>query len=132
MQLLVYPVTDHEFESSSMVDNATGYFLERDSMRQFYEWYCAAPADADDWRVSPMRAADLAGLPPAIVVTAEYDPLRDQGEAYARKMEAAGVPVQLLRYDGVFHGFFGMGAMMEPSRRAFDDVVDGLQRAFKG
>jgi len=79
-----------------------------------------------------MRAADLAGLPPAIVVTAEYDPLRDQGEAYARKMEAAGVPVQLLRYDGVFHGFFGMGAMMEPSRRAFDDVVDGLQRAFKG
>jgi acetyl esterase len=130
-QLLVYPVTDHEFDSKSMRENATGYFLERDSMRWFYRHYLTGEADADDWRASPLRAGDLAGLPPAFVITAEYDPLRDQGEAYARRLGDAGVPVELRRYDGVFHGFFGMGDLMEPAREAFDAAAKALRAAFE-
>lgn len=128
-QLLVYPVTDYEFENPSMRENATGYFLELESMRWFYNQYLNDESDGDDWRFSPIRAAELAGLPPAFVLTAELDPLRDQGEAYARKLEAAGVPVELRRYDGVFHGFFGMRDFMEPAEAAFGDVTKALREA---
>ncbi|HEX6312904.1 MAG TPA: alpha/beta hydrolase [Acidimicrobiia bacterium] len=128
-QLLVYPVTDYEFESASMVENATGYFLELESMRWFYRQYLNEESDGDDWRFSPIRAADLSGVPPAFVLTAEFDPLRDQGEAYARELEAAAVPVELRRYDGVFHGFFGMRDLMEPAQEAFDDVTKAVRLA---
>jgi len=128
-ELLVYPVCDHEFESPSMQENSTGYFLELESMRWFYNQYLRDERDGADWRFSPVRAGDLAGLPPAFVLTAEFDPLRDQGEAYARRLEAAGVPVEARRYDGVFHGFFGMRDLMDPAREAFDDVTKALRRA---
>jgi acetyl esterase len=128
-ELLVYPVTDHEFESPSMHENATGYFLELESMRWFYNQYLRDERDGADWRFSPARADDLSGLPPAFVLTAEFDPLRDQGEAYARRLEAAGVPVEARRYDGVFHGFFGMRDLMDPAQQAFDDVTKALRRA---
>ena len=128
-QLLVYPVTDYEFESESMTANATGYFLELESMRWFYRQYLNDETDGDDWRFSPIRAADLAGAPPAFVLTAEFDPLRDQGEAYARRLEAAGVPVEVRRYDGVFHGFFGMREVIEPAQEAFDDVTKAVRMA---
>ncbi|MGH8983699.1 MAG: alpha/beta hydrolase [Acidimicrobiia bacterium] len=128
-QLLVYPVTDHEFESASMRENATGYFLELESMRWFYNQYLNDENDSADWRFSPVRAAALTGLPPAFVLTAEFDPLRDQGELYARRLEAAGVPVELRRYDGVFHGFFGMREFIEPAQQAFDDVTKALREA---
>lgn len=128
-QLLVYPVTDHEFESASMRGNATGYFLEQESMRWFYNQYLNDENDGADWRFSPLRAAELSGLPPAFVLTAEFDPLRDQGELYARELEAAGVPVELRRYDGVFHGFFGMREFIEPAQQAFDDVTKALRAA---
>ncbi|MGH9049222.1 MAG: alpha/beta hydrolase [Acidimicrobiia bacterium] len=130
-QLLIYPVTDHEFESRSMRENATGYFLELESMRWFFNQYLNDQSDGADWRFSPMRAADLTGLPPAFVLTAEFDPLRDQGELYARKLEAAGVAVELRRYDGVFHGFFGMRDFMEPAQQAFDDVTKALRAALE-
>jgi acetyl esterase len=130
-QLLVYPVTDYEFESESMVANATGYFLELESMRWFYRQYLNDETDGADWRFSPIRAGDLSGVPPAFVLTAEFDPLRDQGEAYARKLEAAGVPVELRRYDGVFHGFFGMRDLMEPAQEAFDDVAKAVRTALE-
>jgi acetyl esterase len=128
-QLLVYPVTDHEFDRPSMHENATGYFLERESMRWFYDHYLRTERDGADWRFSPFRADDLSGLPPAFVLTAEFDPLRDQGEAYARALEEAGVPVEARRYDGVFHGFFGMRDLMEPAQEAFDDVTKALRKA---
>lgn len=128
-ELLVYPVTDHEFESPSMHENATGYFLELESMRWFYNQYLRDERDGADWRFSPARAADLSGLPPAFVLTAEFDPLRDQGEAYAGQLEAAGVPVEARRYDGVFHGFFGLRELMDPAQQAFDDVTKALRRA---
>jgi acetyl esterase len=129
-QLLVYPVTDYEFESASMVDNATGFGLETEHMRWFYDHYARTPEDHGDWRMSPLRA-DLYGLPPALVITAEFDPLRDQGEAYARKLEAAGVDTATIRTDGVFHGFFGMHAFLEPARAPWDSAVARLRAAFR-
>jgi acetyl esterase len=128
-ELLVYPVTDHEFESPSMRENAKGYFLELESMRWFYNQYLRDESDGADWRFSPARAADLSGLPPAFVLTAEFDPLRDQGEAYARQLESAGCAVEARRYDGVFHGFFGMRDLMDTAQQAFDDVTKSLRRA---
>jgi acetyl esterase len=129
-QLLVYPATDYEFDSRSMIDNAKGYFLEVEGMRWFYDHYARTPADFDDWRFAPMHAPDHSGLPPALVVTAEYDPLRDQGEAYAQRLRAAGVPTEIVRADGLFHGFFGMHAFLPPARDAWDAAVGALRAAF--
>ncbi|MFM8236171.1 MAG: alpha/beta hydrolase [Actinomycetota bacterium] len=122
-QVLVYPVADHEFESPAMVDNAKGYFLEAEGMRWFYECYARSEADTADPRFSPIRAADHAGLAPAVVVTAEYDPLRDQGAAYAEKLRAAGVPVEYLCADGLIHGYFGMHALMPAAQAPWDAAI---------
>ena len=129
-QLLVYPVTDHEFESASMIDNARGYFLEADTMRWFYDHYARTPDDYEDWRMSPLRAASVAGVAPATVLTAEYDPLRDQGEAYARRLQAADVPTEIVRADGVFHGYFGMQKFLPPAQAPWDVAVHALRGAF--
>jgi acetyl esterase len=130
LQLLVYPVTDHELDSASMIDNGEGYFLEREGMRWFYDLYATTPADFDDPRFSPLRATDHSGLAPAVVITAEYDPLRDQGEEYARLLSAAGTPTEAVRADGLIHGFFGMHAFMPPGKEAWDVSVTALRRAF--
>ena len=113
-----------------MIDNAKGYFLEAEGMRWFYDHYARTPADYDDWRYSPIRAADLSGLPAAIVLTAEFDPLRDQGEAYALRLQEAGTPTQALRADGLFHGFFGMHPFLPPAREPWEIAVAGLRAAF--
>jgi cation diffusion facilitator CzcD-associated flavoprotein CzcO/acetyl esterase/lipase len=105
-QLLVCPVTDCDFDRPSYNDNATGYFLTRSLMDWFWDLYCS-PADRIDPRVSPLRGK-VAGLPPAFVVTCEFDPLRDEGIAYAEAMAAAGVPVQQLKARGHFHSSFTM------------------------
>ncbi len=106
-QLLVYPVTDLDSSYPSLTENAEGYFLTRDTMDWFTQQYLGG-ATRSSPRISPLRASDVSGLPPALVVTAEFDPLRDEGEAYAAHLRAAGVPVELVRYDGEIHGFFGM------------------------
>ena len=129
LQLLVYPVTDHELESASMIDNAKGYFLERESMRWFYDHYARAPSDFADPRFSPMRAPDLSGLAPAVVITAEYDPLRDQGEAYGKRLQEAKVSTAVVRADGLIHGFFGLHEFMPPGRDAWETSVAALRRA---
>ncbi|MHC2866887.1 acetyl esterase/lipase [Bradyrhizobium diazoefficiens] len=105
-QLLVCPVTDCDFDRSSYNDNATGYFLTRSLMYWFWDLYCS-PADRTDPRVSPLRGK-VSGLPPAFVVTCEFDPLRDEGIAYAEAMAAAGVPVEQLKARGQFHSSFAM------------------------
>lgn len=128
-QLLVYPATDNEFESPSMIENASGYFLEVPAIRWFHGHYLSRASDADDWRASPIRAASLAGLPPALVITAQYDPLRDQGRAYAERLAAEGTPAEVHDYDGMFHGFFGMNDLIEPAAVAFDDAVGFLRRS---
>jgi len=129
LQLLVYPVTDRETESPSMIENATGYFLEAERMDWFWDLYAASAADHGDWRYSPMRVADCAGLPRALVITAEFDPLRDQGEAYGERLRAAGVETEILRADGLFHGFFGMHAFMSAAQPSWDTSVSALQDA---
>lgn len=129
-QLLIYPVTDHEFDSGSMNDNAEGYFLTRDAMRWFFSHYLNDPGEGADPRVSPVRASDLSGLAPAFVITAEFDPLRDQGVAYAAAMREAGTPVQARTYDGMFHGFLSMIDWIDAGKIAFDDAVASLHVAF--
>lgn len=118
-QLLVYPCTDmNPARWPSMQQNANGYFLTTDSMVWFYDQYVPDAARRTDPYASPIHAPDLSGLPPAFVITAEFDPLRDEGEAYGAALAAAGVPTEIERYDGMIHGFFGMTAMFEQSRTA--------------
>ncbi|MFM8846549.1 MAG: alpha/beta hydrolase, partial [Actinomycetota bacterium] len=101
-QLLLTPVTDGSRQHPSHDENAAGYILTKSLMEWFWNHY-ADPADRSDPRASPLLAADLSGLPPAMIVTAQYDPLRDEGDAYARALESAGVPVQHLRARGHIH-----------------------------
>jgi acetyl esterase len=131
-QLLVYPVTDVGCATPSMTANATGYMLTADSMRWMWATYlgeAAADAGSDPY-ASPAAAADLAGLPPALVITAEFDPLRDEGEAYGAALAAAGVPTEVVRYDGQIHGFFSMHALAPQSKVAIDVAAEALRRAF--
>ncbi len=128
-QLLVYPATDATADMPSSRENATGYFLEREDMRWFYGHYLGADGDRHDPRVSPLRAADLRGLPPALVITAEFDPLRDEGEAYAHRLREADVPVTLTRYHGMIHGFFGMGTLLDQARTAVTEAATALRAA---
>jgi acetyl esterase len=99
-------------------------------MRWFYSHYLNDPAEGDDPRVSPVRADDLSGLPPAFVITAEYDPLRDQGRSYAAAMAEAGTPVVATTYAGMFHGFFSMITYIDAGKVALDDAVAALRAAF--
>lgn len=129
-QLLVYPVTDRDFETPSMQENAEGYLLGREDMRWFWGHYLADDADARNPYAAPLQADDLAGLPPALVITAEYDPLRDEGEAYGKRLQEAGVPTTVSRYDGMFHGFFGMTEMLDRAKDAVDEATVALRQAF--
>jgi acetyl esterase len=116
-QLLIYPVTDANFETGSYLEQAEGYGLTRDSMQYFWELYLEDPVEVTHPLASVLQA-DLAGLPPALVITAEYDPLRDEGDAYAAKLKAAGVPVEHISYPGQIHGFFNVGTMMQTGDKA--------------
>jgi acetyl esterase len=128
-QLLVYPVTDADFSRASYRENAAGYLLTTKAMEWFWGHYVPDPAQRQDAYAAPLRAADLSGLPPAFVLTAEYDPLRDEGEALARRLEQAGVKTRLTRYDGAIHGFFAMGLLAEVARRAVEDAAREVQQA---
>jgi acetyl esterase len=128
-QVLIYPVTDHDFERASYRENGEGYFLTTDAMRWFWDHYVPDRARRDDWSAAPLRAEKLAGLPPATVLTAEYDPLRDEGEAYAERLREAGVPTVLSRYDGQIHGFVSMLDLLDAGRRAADEIGATLRSA---
>jgi len=129
-QLLVYPVTDAATDTASYAESAEGYFLTRDMMQWFWDHYAPSAADRRHPYASPLRADNLRGLPPALVITAEFDPLRDEGEAYASRLRAAGVPVVLTRYDGMIHGFFGMGAILVQGTTAINEAAASLRAAF--
>jgi acetyl esterase len=128
-QLLLYPVTDCDLGRPSYAANGKGYMLELDTMRWFWDEYCPDAAARLDPRASPIRAANLADLPPALVVTAEFDPLRDEGEAYGRALQAAGTPAEVCRYDGLVHDFCATAQMFTSSRTAFEAVCAKLRQA---
>jgi acetyl esterase len=104
-QALIYPVTSYAFDTPSYRDNSEGYLLSRDGMRWFWAQYLRNEEDGKNPYAAPLQAPDLSGLPPALVMTAEFDPLRDEGNAYARRLQDAGVAVQLEQFDGMIHGF---------------------------
>jgi len=130
LQVLVYPITDYDFDRPSFRENGEGYLLTGDSMRWYWDQYVPKPADRVHPYVAPIRAAGLGGLPPALVITAEYDPLRDEGEAYARALAAAGVPVIQSRYPGMIHAFFRFTNVVDAARAAVAEVVAALQKAW--
>jgi acetyl esterase len=130
MQALIYPVTDATNSSASHIENATGYLLEERQMRWFVDSYTRGGADVTDWHVSPLRAPNVGGVAPAVVITAEYDPLRDEGDAYAKRLADAGVPVEHKRYDGTIHAFFALGGVLDDGNTAMTQVANALQRAF--
>ncbi len=121
-QFLIYPATDGEGDHPSREENATGYFLDLPTMKWFIDHY-APEGDHTDPRLAPLQASSLAGLPPAVVVTAEFDPLRDEGEAYAEALRAAAVPVEVRRFDGMIHGFMDMGSFSAGAREATEEAV---------
>lgn len=127
-QLLIYPVTNYNFDTASYRDLAEGYMLTQDDMRLYWELYLKNEADAASPYASVLRA-DLHGLPPALVITAEYDPLRDEGNAYAEKLKAAGVPVEHICYPGMIHGFFNVGTTITTGDVAVERAARSLATA---
>jgi len=131
LQVLLYPVTDVGAETQSYRDLADGYMLTREGMRWFIAHYLGKPQDAEDWRASPARAKSFAGVAPALVITAGYDPLRDEGDAYAQKLRAAGVNVDQVSFGGMIHGFVPMGKLIETGNRAVTLIAGSLRHAFR-
>jgi acetyl esterase len=126
-QLLICPVTDCNFETASYQAYGQGYLLTRTAMQWFWQLYLNDPAQASSPYASPLKA-DLTGLPPAFIVTAEYDPLRDEGEAYADRLSGAGVSVLTKRFDGMMHGFYQMGAIMDAGQAWIEDAAHFLKK----
>ncbi len=126
-QLLVYPNTDQTGEPAGDEDPL---LFNRRSVTWYRRHYLADPADARDPLASPLLADDLTGLPPALVVTAEHDPLREEGERYAHRLHAAGVPTTLTRYAGMVHGFFAMPGTFDDARRAQEQAAAFLRERF--
>jgi acetyl esterase len=129
-QLLIYPNTLYGSDTASMRAGDDPFLFNRTSVGWYWDHYLTDPADGRNPLASPLLAESHAGLPPALVITAEYDPLRDEGEFYAEKLYAAGVPTQLSRYDGMVHGFFAMSGVLDGGRKAIAEAAEFLQRTY--
>ncbi|MGG1678398.1 alpha/beta hydrolase fold domain-containing protein [Neobacillus sp. NRS-1170] len=129
-QMLIYPVTNHSYDTKSYQENADGYFLTKNTMVWFWNHYLRDEHDGKNPYASPLLAEDLSGLPPALVITAGFDPLRDEGEAYAQRLKAAGVSVEETRYDGMIHGFFWMPGVLVQGNAAINQAANALKHAF--
>jgi acetyl esterase len=127
-QVLIYPVTDDDLDTASCLDPENQVLLTRESMIWFWDHYAPDPAVRKHPDASPMQVADLTGLAPAIVLTAEHDPLRDEGEAYADRLALAGVPVAQQRFAGQMHAFFAMVGVLPGSAAGIDYVAEQLGR----
>jgi acetyl esterase len=130
-QLLIYPATDQRLASASHERNGQGYLLTRDSMQYFRRAYLPNENDWTDWRSSPLLAASHADLPPAFVITAGYDPLLDEGRAYAERLQAAGVRVTYREYADMVHGFILFGGVLDTANAAVADCCAALRGAFE-
>ncbi|MEV6525670.1 alpha/beta hydrolase [Longispora sp. NPDC051575] len=129
-QLLVYPNTDYFSDTASLRENTDPWLFNQTSVSWYWKHYLADPEQGRDPLASPLRAEDLGGLPAALVITAEYDPIRDQGEQYAERLRQAGVPTVLTRYDGMVHGFFAMSGTLDGGKRAMAQASDQLRAWF--
>ncbi|OLS35556.1 alpha/beta hydrolase fold domain-containing protein [Bacillus sp. MRMR6] len=129
-QMLIYPVTNHAYDTASYRENAEGYFLTKNTMEWFWNHYLRDEQDGKNPYASPLLAEDVCGLPPALVITAGFDPLRDEGEAYAERLKAAGVPVEATRYSGMIHGFFWMPGVLMQAHVAINQAANALKQAF--
>jgi acetyl esterase len=128
-QVLLYPATDFQRATASFRDNGEGYFLTAALVDWFGDHYTADPTD---WRASPLRAANFSGLPATYLVTAEFDPLRDEGEAYAARLQEAGVPVEVRQYAGHIHAFAAnLAGVMDDGRSALEAAGQYLRRVFR-
>lgn len=127
-QVLVYPVTDTDLGTASYTDPDNQLMVSRDSMTWFWDHYVPDPAQRTDPAVAPLRAIDLTALPPAVVITAEHDVMRDEGEAYVERLRAAGIPVAHERFAGQLHGFFTMVTVLPGSAAGIDFVVGHIRR----
>ena len=132
LQVLLYPATNDAFDTASAHQNASGFGLSRDAMIYFWGNYLGKPSDAENPYASPLRARDLRGLPRALVITAQFDPLRDDGLAYAARLHRAGVPVRCTNYLDMNHGFALFGAVYESARKAMEEAVGELRSAWGG
>lgn len=132
LQFLLCPVMDALARAPSRFALAEGYLIDEATMRVYWDAYRTEGLDARDDRVTPLSAADFAGLPPALVHVAEGDPLRDEGEAYAHALEQAGVRVRLTRHAGLIHHFYGLGAVIPAARAALARAVAELREALEG
>ncbi|WP_211453736.1 alpha/beta hydrolase [Collimonas antrihumi] len=128
-QLLFYPVIDAACDTPSFDSYASGYLLTRDMMQWFWRQYLKHPADRQNGHAVPAQAVDLAGLPSATIITAQCDPLADEGAAYAKRLQHAGVPVEFKCWDGVFHGFASMTGMMQAADDALVLGANAVSRA---
>jgi acetyl esterase len=126
LQMLIYPATDFGGDFASYRRHAEGYLLTAATMRWFVAQYLRDPGDAADWRASPLRAPDLSGVAPAYVLTAGYDPLCDEGDAYARRLQEHGVGVQHRRYPDQLHGFVSSGRIIRAAHAALDECAAAL------
>jgi acetyl esterase len=127
----VYPVIEPNFETSSYLTYGSNHFLTTGAMRWYWNHYLADPADADRPYAAPLRAEDLSGLPPAYLITAECDPLRDEGMAYARRLAESGVPTRTKDYEGGFHGFLTLPPVLTVTRLAVGEVCGVLRETFE-
>jgi acetyl esterase/lipase len=131
-QLLVYPNTDYQADTDSMREMTDEYFFNPKSVAWYWGMYLSSAQDGASPLASPLRSGDLSGLPTATVITAEYDPLRDEGELYAKRLDQAGVPAEIIRYDGMMHGFFTMVGILDTARTAVATAASRLAGAFGG
>jgi acetyl esterase/lipase len=130
MQVLIYPAVDMAADRESHMKFAEGYMLTREAILWFTANYLRITEDAADWRASPLRVRDVAGVAPAYVITAGFDPLLDEGKAYADRLHEAGVPVVYECFEGMIHGFVTMGGMIAAAHHAIYRAATGLQQAF--
>jgi acetyl esterase len=131
LQCLICPVLDFDETSPSRYEFAENHLIDRATLQADLADYLPEDADLSDIRISPLRVIELAGLPPAIIHTAEFDPMRDEGNAYARKLMAAGIDVEHICHDGMIHNFHAMGAILPQGRLVLNQIGEQVKRALR-
>ena len=130
-QVLIYPATDHKFDYPSMIDNAKGYALSTEGMKWYWKQYISNPGDLENPYCRPMAAKDFSNLPNTYLITAELDPLRDEGFEYSKKLESAGNQVIYKNYPSLIHGFLLMQGFLPEARQAIQEIADAVKQFLK-